>query len=154
MAAEKAQEILDGMAIEVTPDDEETLLKIAMTSITGKNAESHKELFAKLAVEAVKQVAEKKDGKFVVDIDNIKIEKKAGGESVEESELVRGVVIDKERVHPRMPTRVENAKIALINEALEVKKTETDAKINITSLTSSTSSSTRRRGCSARWSTR
>ncbi|GAB6101996.1 thermosome subunit beta [Thermococcus atlanticus] len=132
MAAEKAQEILDGIAIEVTPDDEDTLMKIAMTSITGKNAESHKELFAKLAVEAVKQVAEKKDGKFVVDIDNIKIEKKAG-ESVEESELVRGVVIDKERVHPRMPKRVENAKIALINDALEVKKTETDAKINITS---------------------
>ncbi|ASJ04629.1 thermosome subunit beta [Thermococcus barossii] len=132
MAAEKAQEILQEIAIEVTPDDEETLMKIAMTSITGKNAESHKELFARLAVEAVKQVAEKKDGKYVVDIDNIKIEKKAG-ESVEESELVRGVVIDKERVHPRMPKRIENAKIALINEALEVKKTETDAKINITS---------------------
>ncbi|AFL96184.1 chaperonin subunit alpha [Thermococcus cleftensis] len=132
MAAEKAQEILEEIAIEVTPDDEGTLMKIAMTSITGKNAESHKELFARLAVEAVKQVAEKKDGKYVVDIDNIKIEKKAG-ESVEESELVRGVVIDKERVHPRMPTKVENAKIALINEALEVKKTETDAKINITS---------------------
>ncbi|AEK72173.1 chaperonin, alpha subunit [Thermococcus sp. 4557] len=132
MAAEKAQEILEDIAIEVTPDDEETLMKIAMTSITGKNAESHKELFAKLAVDAVRQVAEKKDGKFTVDIDNIKIEKKAG-ESVEESELVRGVVIDKERVHPRMPKRVEGAKIALINEALEVKKTETDAKINITS---------------------
>jgi len=132
MAAEKAQEILRDIAIEVTPDDDETLMKIAMTSITGKNAESHKELFARLAVDAVRQVAEKKDGKFTVDIDNIKIEKKAG-ESVEESELVRGVVIDKERVHPRMPKRVEGAKIALINEALEVKKTETDAKINITS---------------------
>ncbi|ASJ00973.1 thermosome subunit beta [Thermococcus gorgonarius] len=132
LAAEKAQEILDEIAIEVDPDDEETLMKIAMTSITGKNAESHKELFARLAVEAVKQVAEKKDGRYMVDIDNIKIEKKAG-ESVEESELIRGVVIDKEVVHPRMPKRVENAKIALINEALEVKKTETDAKINITS---------------------
>ncbi|ACJ16195.1 chaperonin, alpha subunit [Thermococcus onnurineus NA1] len=132
MAAEKAQEILENIAIEVTPDDDETLMKIAMTSITGKNAESHKELFARLAVDAVKQVAEKKNGKYVVDIDNIKIEKKAG-ESVEESELIRGVVIDKERVHPRMPNKVEGAKIALINEALEVKKTETDAKINITS---------------------
>ncbi|NJE06606.1 thermosome subunit [Thermococcus sp. M36] len=132
MAAEKAQEILQDIAIKVTPDDEETLMKIAMTSITGKNAESHKGLFARLAVDAVRQVAEKKDGRYTVDIDNIKIEKKAG-ESVEESELVRGVVIDKERVHPRMPKRVENAKIALINEALEVKKTETDAKINITS---------------------
>ena len=132
LAAEKAQQILEDIAIEVTPDDDEILLKIAMTSITGKNAESHKSLFAKLAVEAVKQVAEKKDGKYVVDVDNIKIEKKAG-ESVEESELIRGVVIDKERVHPRMPSKVEGAKIALINEALEVKKTETDAKINITS---------------------
>ncbi|NJE47275.1 thermosome subunit [Thermococcus sp. GR7] len=132
MAAEKAQEILENIAIEVTPDDDETLMKIAMTSITGKNAESHKELFARLAVDAVKQVAEKKNGKYVVDIDNIKIEKKAG-ESVEESELIRGVVIDKERVHPRMPNKVEGARIALINEALEVKKTETDAKINITS---------------------
>ncbi|MDI3474598.1 MAG: archaeal chaperonin [Thermococcaceae archaeon] len=132
LAAEKAQEILEEIAIKVNPDDEETLLRIAMTSITGKNAESHKELLAKLAVDAVKQVAEKKDGKYVVDLDNIKFEKKAG-EGVEESELVRGVVIDKEVVHPRMPKRVEGAKIALINEALEVKKTETDAKINITS---------------------
>ncbi|WP_456367331.1 thermosome subunit beta, partial [Thermococcus sp.] len=132
LAAEKAQEILDEIAINVTPDDRETLLKIAMTAITGKNAENHKELLAKLAVDAVMQVAEKKDGRYVVDIDNIKIEKKPG-EGVEESELIRGVVIDKEVVHPRMPKRVENAKIALIGDALEVKKTETDAKINITS---------------------
>ncbi|MDV3104830.1 thermosome subunit beta, partial [Thermococcus waiotapuensis] len=131
LAAEKAQEILENIAIRVTPDDEEILMKIAMTSITGKSAESYKELFARLAVEAVKQVAEKKDGKYTIDLDNIKLEKKAG-ESVEESELVRGVVIDTEVVHPRMPKRVENAKIALIDEALEVKKTETDAKINIT----------------------
>ena len=132
MAAEKAQEILDEIAIKVNPDDEETLLKIASTSITGKSAEAHRDLLAKLAVEAVKQVAEKEDGKYRVDIDNIKIEKKPG-ESVDESELIRGVVIDKEVVHPRMPKRVENAKIALIGDALEVKKTETDAKINITS---------------------
>ena len=132
MAAEKAQEILDEIAIKVNPDDEETLLKIAGTSITGKSAEAHRDLLAKLAVEAVKQVAEKEDGKYRVDIDNIKIEKKPG-ESVDESELIRGVVIDKEVVHPRMPKRVENAKIALIGDALEVKKTETDAKINITS---------------------
>ncbi len=132
LAAEKAQEILDKMAVKVDPEDEETLLKIAMTSITGKNAESHRELLARLAVEAVRQVAEKTEEGYEVDIDNIKIEKKPG-ESVEESELIRGVVIDKEVVHPRMPKRVENAKIALINEALEVKKTETDSKINITS---------------------
>jgi len=132
LAGEKAQEILDEIAIAVDPEDEETLLKIAGTSITGKSAESHRELLAKLAVEAVRQVAEKKDDKYRVDIDNIKIEKKPG-ESVDESELIRGVVIDKEVVHPRMPRRVENARIALIGDALEVKKTETDAKINITS---------------------
>jgi len=132
LASEKAQEILDEIAIKVSPDDEETLLKIAGTSITGKSAEAHRELLAKLAVDAVKQVAEKKDDKYRVDIDNIKIEKKPG-ESVDESELIRGVVIDKEVVHPRMPRRVENARIALIGDALEVKKTETDAKINITS---------------------
>ncbi|WP_048148901.1 thermosome subunit beta [Palaeococcus ferrophilus] len=131
MAAEKAQEILESIAIRVDPADRETLMKIAMTSITGKSAEAHKEKMAELAVGAVTQVAEKKNGTFEVDIDNIKIEKKIG-ESVEDSELVKGVVIDKERVHPRMPKRIEGAKIALINEALEVKKTETDAKINIT----------------------
>ncbi|ALM74553.1 thermosome subunit beta [Thermococcus barophilus] len=131
LAVEKAQEILGDIAIKVDPENEETLMKIAKTAITGKSAESHREHLARLAVEAVKQVAEKKDGKFEVDIDNIKIEKKEG-ESVEESQLIKGVVIDKERVHPRMPKRVERAKIALINDALEVKKTETDAKINIT----------------------
>ncbi|USG99959.1 TCP-1/cpn60 chaperonin family protein [Thermococcus argininiproducens] len=132
LAAEKAQEIIDKIAISVEPDNEETLTKIASTSVTGKNAESHKELLAKLAVNAVKQVAEKLDSKYVVDIDNIKLEKKEGG-SVKDTQLIRGVVIDKERVHPRMPKKIEGAKIALINEALEVKKTETDAKINITS---------------------
>ncbi|WP_456326498.1 thermosome subunit beta [Palaeococcus sp. (in: euryarchaeotes)] len=131
MAADKAQEVLEEIAIKVDPENEETLMKIAMTAITGKSAESHKEKMARLAVDAVKQVAEKVGDKFEVDIDNIKIEKKEG-ESVEASTLIRGVVIDKERVHPRMPRRVENAKIALINDALEVKKTETDAKINIT----------------------
>ena len=132
LAAEKAQEIIDSIAISVEPDNEETLTKIASTSITGKNAESHKDLLAKLAVEAVKQVAEKINGTYTVDIDNIKLEKKEGG-SVRDTQLIKGVVIDKERVHPRMPKKVTNAKIALINDALEVKKTETDAKINITS---------------------
>ncbi|NJE09284.1 thermosome subunit, partial [Thermococcus sp. M39] len=133
MAAEKAQEILDDISIRVDPDDEETLLKIAKTAITGKSAESHRGYLAKLAVEAVRLIAEKNEtGKYRVDVDNIKIEKKEG-ESVEESQLIKGVVIDKERVHPGMPKRVENAKIALINDAIEVKETETDAEIRITS---------------------
>ncbi|WP_028052931.1 thermosome subunit beta [Carboxydothermus ferrireducens] len=132
LAAQKAQEILENIAKEVKPDDEEILLKAAMTSITGKAAEEEREYLAKLAVEAVKLVAEKEDGKYKVDIDNIKLEKKEGG-SVRDTQLIRGVVIDKEVVHPGMPKRVEKAKIALINDALEVKETETDAEIRITS---------------------
>ncbi|ASJ10339.1 thermosome subunit [Thermococcus sp. P6] len=132
MAAEKAQKILDNMAKKVTPDDEKTLKNIAMTAITGKTAEEEKEYLAKIAVEAVKQVAEKDGETYRVDIDNIKLEKKEGG-SIRDTKLIRGVVVDKEVVHPGMPKRVKNARIALINEALEVKETETDAEIRITS---------------------
>jgi len=132
LAAEKAQEILDSIAKDISPMDDEMLIKAATTSITGKSAEEEREYLAKLAVEAVKLVAEEVDGKYTVDIDNIKLEKKEGG-SVRDTQLIRGVVIDKERVHPGMPKKVENAKIALINEALEVKETETDAEIRITS---------------------
>ena len=132
LAAEKAQEILEGIAKEVDVEDKEILKKAAMTAITGKAAEEEREYLAEIAVEAVRQVAEKVDGRYVVDLDNIKFEKKEGG-SVKDTKLIRGVVIDKEVVHPGMPKRVENAKIALINEALEVKETETDAEIRITS---------------------
>ena len=132
MAAEKAQEVLESIAVEATPDDEETLKKAAVTSITGKAAEEEREYLAEIAVEAVKQVAEKVGDKYKIDLDNIKFEKKEGG-SVKETQLIKGVVIDKEVVHPGMPKRVENAKITLINDALEVKETETDAEIRITS---------------------
>ncbi|NJE62078.1 thermosome subunit beta [Thermococcus sp. 21S7] len=132
LAAEKAQEILDEIAKDVDVDDVEMLKKAAITAITGKAAEEEREYLANIAVEAVKQVAEKVDGTYKVDLDNIKFEKKEGG-SVKDTRLIRGVVIDKEVVHPGMPKRIENAKIALINEALEVKETETDAEIRITS---------------------
>ncbi|QDA30625.1 thermosome subunit [Thermococcus indicus] len=132
LAAEKAQEILDNMAREIDVEDAEILKKAAVTSITGKAAEEEREYLAEIAVDAVRQVAEKIDGTYKVDLDNIKFEKKEGG-SVRDTRLIRGVVIDKEVVHPGMPKRVENAKIALINEALEVKETETDAEIRITS---------------------
>ncbi|ASJ01587.1 thermosome subunit beta [Thermococcus gorgonarius] len=132
LAAEKAQEILDSIAKDVDVEDVETLKKAAMTAITGKAAEEEREYLAEIAVEAVRQVAEKVDGKYKVDLDNIKFEKKEGG-AVSDTQLIKGVVIDKEVVHPGMPKRVENAKIALINEALEVKETETDAEIRITS---------------------
>ncbi len=131
MAAEKAVELLDEIGDKVNINDDEILKKIAMTSMTSKITDSREKL-AKMVVDAIKMVAEEYDGKIVIDTDQIKIEKKQGG-SMEDTELIRGIVIDKERVHPQMPKRVENAKIALINSALEVKETETDAKINITS---------------------
>ncbi len=131
MAADKAREILEEMGDKISIDDDETLIKIARTSMTSKITEARDNL-AKMVVEAVKMVAEEVNGKIVIDTDQIKIEKKQGG-AISDTQLVRGIVIDKERVHPQMPRRVEKAKIALINSALEVKETETDARINITS---------------------
>ena len=124
-AAEKAQEILDDIAIDSV--DEETLIKVAMTAMTGKGTEAAREPLAKLIVDAVQKVAE--DG--AVDTDNIKIENKDGA-VVEDSTLVEGVIVDKERVHPGMPSEVKDAKIALVNSPLEVKETEVDAEIRIT----------------------
>ncbi|WP_290898338.1 thermosome subunit beta [Ferroglobus sp.] len=131
LAAEKAMEILDSIAIEVNRDDDELLKKIAATAMTGKGAEVAINKLADIAVKAVKIVAEEVNGKIEVDTDNIKIEKRTGA-SVEDSELVEGIVIDKEVVHPGMPKLVKNAKILVLNAALEVKETETDAKIRIT----------------------
>ncbi len=129
LAAEKAYTVLKKMAKGVTPDDAKTLRKIAMTSMTGKGAEVARELLIDLAVEAVRAIAEK-GGK--IDTDHIKLEKKTGG-SKDDTVLIKGMLIDKERVHSGMPKLVENAKIALVNSALEIEKTEVDAKIEITS---------------------
>ncbi|MDI6903844.1 MAG: thermosome subunit beta, partial [Methanocellales archaeon] len=120
------------IATTVDADDESALKKIAMTAMTGKGAEAAREGLAELAVKAVRLVVEKIDGEYVVDEDNIKVEKKVGG-STDDSELIEGMVIDKERVHPDMPKKVENAKIGLINAALEIKDTEVDAEISIKS---------------------
>jgi len=132
MAAEEAHKILDGIAADVSPDDSETLKKIAMTAMTGKGAEIAKEHLSELAVEAVRTIARGRRKGERIDTDMIKLEKKIGG-STADTQLIRGMVIDKERVHPGMPKRVENAKIALINAPLEIEKTEIDAKIEITS---------------------
>ena len=132
MAAEKAHEIIENIAYDVSPDDTETLKKIAMTAMTGKGAEIAKEHLSEIAVEAVKIIArDRKEGERI-DTDMIKLEKKIGGSTLD-TQLIRGMVVDKERVHPGMPKRVENAKIALINAPLEIEKTEIDAKIEITS---------------------
>ena len=124
-AAEKALEILDSISIDA--DDRDTLLQVAMTAMTGKGTEKAREPLANLVVDAVKQVEEEGE----IDKDSIKIEKKDGA-PIDESVLVQGVIIDKERVHPGMPKKVDDAKIALLNSAIEVKETEVDAEIRIT----------------------
>ena len=131
LAAEKAIEILDSIAIKIDINDDEILKKVASTAITGKHAEYAVNYLADLVVKAVKKVAEKRDGEIKVDEDNVKLEKRHGG-GIEDTELVDGIVIDKEVVHPSMPKRVKNAKIAVVKASLEVKETETDAEIRIT----------------------
>ena len=130
MAAIKAQEILNEIAENVSEKDTEILKKVSMTAMTGKGAESSKEKLADLTVKAVGQIMDKENGKNVIDRENIKLEKKVGG-SVDSTELVEGVILDKERVHAGMPRVVKNAKIVLVDSAIEVKSTETDAKIQI-----------------------
>jgi len=131
MAAEKANEILAKIAIPISINDDKMLRKVAMTAMTGKGAEKAKDYLADLIVKAVKAIAETDNDKITIDTDYIKIEKKEGA-SIEDTELVKGIVIDKERVHPAMPKKVAKAKIALLTSALEVKGTETDAEIRIT----------------------
>jgi thermosome len=131
LAASKALEFLNEIAISIDVNDEELLKRIAATAITGKHAEYAVDHLASLVVNAIKRVAEKTEEGYEVDEDNIKIEKRQGG-GVTETELVEGIVIDKEVVHAGMPKRVKDAKIAVLKAALEVKETETDAEIRIT----------------------
>ncbi len=132
LAANKAKEYLEEVAIKVSPSDKETLMDIAKTSMISKSVAASRELLAKVAVDAVTAVAEKKgDGTWTVDDDNIQIVKKQGG-SMDDTTMISGIIVDKEAVHPAMPKKVEKAKIALVDSALEVKKTEIDAKIEIT----------------------
>lgn len=128
-AAEKAQELLKTIAVDVKAKDKEILSKIAGTAMTGKNAEASKDKLCDLIVRAITLVA---DADGTVDTENVKVEKRVGG-AIEDSEIVEGMIIDKERVHPGMPKTVKNAKILLLNAAVEYKKTEVDAEISITS---------------------
>jgi len=129
-AAEKALEVLDEISKKVTADDKETLINIAKTSMESKLISEDSDSLSKIVVDAVLKIAETKDGKSTVDLDNIKVEKKAGG-SIQNTSLIKGIVLDKEIVHSGMPTKIQNAKIALINSALEVEKTEMSAEIRI-----------------------
>ena len=131
LAQEKAIAILNEMAETVTENQTEILKKLAITAMTGKGAEFSKEFLADLVVQAIQKIGEQDNNTFYIDADSIKIEKKVGG-SVEETELIDGIVLDKEKSHPGMPRLVKDAKIALIDSALEIKSTEMDAKISIT----------------------
>jgi len=131
-AADKALETLEKIAIKISPTDKKTIKKAAMTSMASKLVAGSKEYLGEIATSAVLQVAVKSGDGYKVDIDNVKVEKKPG-ESLTDTKLINGIVLDKEAVHSGMPKRVENAKIALIDTALEIEKTEFDAKINIES---------------------
>lgn len=131
LAAEKSIEVLNEMAEPVNINDRDILKNIAMTGMTGKSAEASKEKLADMLVDAVTGISEESNGVLSVDIDNIKIEKKVGS-GVDDTELIKGIVLDKERVHPAMPRVVKDAKVALLDTPVEIKDTETDAKISIT----------------------
>ncbi len=131
LAAEKANAILNKIAEHVTIKDVGILKNIAMTAMTGKGAEVSKEFLADMVVNAVINVADINNGVVSVNSEHIKLEKKVGA-GVENTELIKGVVLDKERAHSSMPVQVRNAKILLLDVPIEVKDTETDAKISIT----------------------
>ena len=132
LANDKAQEVLKNISMKVSIDDDDLLKLIAQTAMISKQVNNSKEYFSNMVVDAVKTVVDKdKDGKYFVDLKNIQTVKKAGAK-MEESYIVKGLIIDKEPVQPSMPKLVEGAKIALIDAPFEVKKTEIDAKIQIT----------------------
>ncbi|MBS3107394.1 TCP-1/cpn60 chaperonin family protein [Candidatus Woesearchaeota archaeon] len=128
IAARKAHEILNSIAELITIKDEDLMKKVVTTAIIGKGAEHAKDKIAELVVNAVKEVAEGNE----IDLENIKLEKKTGS-GIDDSELIKGIILDKERVHSQMPKVVNAAKIALLDAAIEIKGTETDAKISLTS---------------------
>jgi thermosome len=130
LAAEKALEILENVGIKVDSTDKSMLGKVATVALATKMLSEYADKVSDLVVRAVLEVAEKDAKGYKVDIDNVKVEKKPG-ESISDTTLIQGVLLDKEVVHPGMPKRVENAKIVLLNCPLEVEKTEFDAKLNI-----------------------
>jgi archaeal chaperonin len=131
-SATKVIEIFNNMAQKVSNNDKEQLIKIAKTSMQTKLVSKDSVALSELVVNAILQVSDQSDSGFKVDIDDVKVEKKAGG-SLRDTRMIRGIVLDKEVVHGGMPKRIEKGKIALINSALEIEKTEFDAKINISS---------------------
>jgi len=131
-ASERALETLDKVSEDVDLDDSETLMKLSNTSMRSKSVSSSRDHLSAIVIEAIRQVVEKRDGTVIADVDNVQIVKKEG-QSLEETELVKGIIVDKEVVHDGMPKKIKGAKIALLDTPLEVKKTEFDAEIRITS---------------------
>jgi len=129
-ASEKTLEILSEIAMKIKPDDRDSLLKISKTSMESKLISDDSDYLSKIVVDTILKITTKKVDKYTVDLDNIKIEKKAGA-SIGATELIKGIVLDKEIVHSGMPTKIEKAKIALVNTALEVEKTEMSSEIRI-----------------------
>ena len=130
LAAEKAVGLLDSHGIE-TKNDDSVLMEVAKTALTGKSAGAVKSFMADICVRSVNAVGVVDGGQRLVDLSDIKVEKRQGG-SIKDSSLIDGIILDKERVHAGMPRSVKDARIALVNSAIEVKKTEVDAKIQIT----------------------
>ena len=130
-AADKALSIYSSIAKQIDSNDTESLLKVASTSMQSKLISDDSDLLSSIIVEAVLRVAVKDGDQQVVDLDNVKVEKKAGG-SIQNSRLVSGIVLDKEVVHSGMPTKIANAKIVLLNAAMEIEKTEMSSEIRIT----------------------
>jgi thermosome len=131
-AASKALEALEALSMDVDIGDLETMMKISNTAMRSKIVSSERDHLSKIAIEAVAQIVEERDGGVIADVDNIQIVKKEG-KSLGETQLIRGIIIDKEAVHDAMPKKIEGARIALIDIALEVEKTEFDAEIRIRS---------------------
>ena len=129
-ASEKALEILSEISKKVSPNDRETLLKISSTSMESKLISEDSESLSKIVVDSIMSISETNDNKSSVDLDNLKVEKKAGG-SIQDTSLIQGIVLDKEVVHSGMPTKIQQAKIALLNTAMEIEKTEMSAEIRI-----------------------
>ena len=129
-AAQKAIEVIGKTAVPIDVKDRKTMLKVALTSMGSKAVGSAKEHLAEIAIDSVTQITEQRGDKTIADIDNIQLIKKTG-KSLLETQLVQGIIVDKEIVHPGMPRKKENAKIALLDSALEIEKTEMSAEIRI-----------------------
>lgn len=131
-ASEKALEVLNENAMDVNMDDEDTLVKLSNTAIRSKAVAAEREHLSRVAIKAIKQIIEERNGEIIADVDNVQIIKKEG-KSLRDTDIINGIIIDKEVVHDGMPKRIDDAKIALLDIPLEVEKTEFDAEIRIKS---------------------